>query len=264
MGKTILITGSTSGIGKATAIALAKMGHKVYATGHTDTDVAEMNEFLKDNPMTVESFRLDITVDEDRKKIHDYNIDVLINNAGMGESGSLTEIPMERLRANFETNVFGTIALTQEAMKQMIPRNSGRVIIISSLAGRSPRPFLGSYSMSKYALSAAADILRQEIKYISGKIHVSVVEPGSYHTGYNQRMIAKKYEWMGPGTSWFWNVRDGIEKMEGRMFKETEYKSLDSIVRKIVKAALSPRPRLRFVAPWWEGFVVQVMRIMGK
>ena len=264
MRKTILITGATSGIGRATAIALAQMGHKVYATGHTDARVAEMNAFLKDNPLAIESFRLDITLEEDRKKIHDYAIDVLINNAGMGESGSLAEIPMERLRANFETNVFGTIALTQEVMKQMIPRNSGRVVIISSLAGRSPRPFLGSYSMSKYSLSAAADILRQEIKYISDKIHVSVVEPGSYHTGYNQRMMAKKYEWMGPGTSWFWDVKDRIEKMEGKMFKETEYKSLDSIVRKIVRSALAPHPRLRFVAPWWEGFVVQVMRMMGK
>jgi short-subunit dehydrogenase len=116
--------------------------------------------------------------------------------------------------------------------------------------------------MSKYALSAAADILRQELKYISNNIHVSVIEPGSYHTGYNQKMMAKKYEWMGPD-SYFWNVVDKIRKMEDFTFKATEYKSLDSIVAKIVKAVEAKRPRLRYVAPWWEGVIVQLARIMG-
>jgi len=263
MKKTILITGATSGIGKATAIALANKGHHVYATGHTDDDVEGLILFLKENNYSIESFKLDITVEEDRKKINGLAIDVLINNAGMGESGSLTEVPMDRLIKNFETNVFGTIATSQEAFRQMIPRDSGRVIIISSLAGRSPRPFLGPYSMSKYALSAAADILRQELKYITRNIHVSVIEPGSYHTGYNQRMMAKKYEWMDP-SSYFWNVTDKIKKMETFTFKATEYRSLNSIVAKIVKATEARKPRLRYVAPWWEGAIVQLARILGK
>lgn len=262
MNKTILITGATSGIGKASAIALAKKGHRVYATGHTDGNVENMKEFLRTENLPIESFRLDITSESDRDQIRQYKIDVLINNAGMGESGSLTEVPMERLRQNFETNVFGTIALSQKAFQQMIPRDSGRVIIISSLAGRSPRPFLGPYSMSKYALSAAADILRQELKYITKNIHVAVIEPGSYHTGYNQRMIAKKYQWMGP-TSYFWSVVDKIRKMEEFTFKETEYKSLDSIVNKIVHAVEDRDPKLRYVAPWWEGAIVQAARILG-
>ncbi len=262
MNQSILITGATSGIGKATAIALAKKGHHVYATGHTDVNVSEMKEFLKDANLTIESFKLDITSEEDRNKMDQLKIDVLINNAGMGESGSLTEVPMERLKRNFETNVFGTIATSQQAFKQMIPRDSGRVIIISSLAGRSPRPFLGPYSMSKYALSSAADILRQELKYITKNIHVSVIEPGSYHTGYNQQMMAKKYEWMGP-FSYFWNVTDKIKKMEEFTFKATEYKSLDSIVAKIVKAVEANKPKLRYVAPWWQGVIVQMARIMG-
>ncbi len=263
MGKTILITGATSGIGKATAIVLAKNGHKVYATGHTDAGVAEMKDFLKGQNLSIESFKLDITSDGDRKKIADYKIDVLINNAGIGESGSLSEVPMDRLMNNFETNVFGTMAITQEAFKQMVPRDSGKIIIISSLAGRRPSAFLGPYSMSKFALSAAADILKQEMKYISKNIHISVVEPGPFHTGYNQKMMAKKYEWMGP-SSYFWKVVDKIRSMEAKLFKETEYKSLDPIVRKIVKAAEANNSRLRYVAPWWEGAIVQVMRIFGK
>ncbi len=262
MRKTILITGATSGIGRATAIALANKGHQVYATGHSDEDVNEMNAFLKDANLSIESFKLDITNEEDRNKIDALQIDTLINNAGMGESGSLTEVPMERLRLTFEVNVFGTIATSQHAFRQMIPRDSGRIIIISSLAGRSPRPFLGPYSMSKYALSAAADILRQELKYITKNITVCVIEPGSYHTGYNQAMMAKKYEWMGP-SSYFWNVIDKIKKMEAFVFKATEYNSLDSIVNKIVKAVEAKNPRLRYIAPWWEGVLVQLGRIMG-
>jgi hypothetical protein len=75
-------------------------------------------------------------------------------------------------------------------------------------------------------------------------------------------MMAKKYEWMGPD-SYFWNVVDKIRKMEDFTFKATEYKSLDSIVAKIVKAVEAKRPRLRYVAPWWEGVIVQLARIMG-
>ncbi|MBL7811564.1 MAG: SDR family NAD(P)-dependent oxidoreductase [Bacteroidetes bacterium] len=263
MARKILITGGTSGIGLATAEALSEKGHHVIATGHTEADVAAMKEYVQSKNLPIDSFKLDITQEADRKLISNYQIDVLINCAGMGESGSLAEIPMDRLRKNFETNVFGTIALCQEAFKQMIPRNSGTIVIISSLAGRSPRPFLGSYSTSKYVLSAAAAILKQELRYITKNVHVAVVEPGSYHTGYNQRMMQNKYEWMGPDTSYFWNVRDKIEKAEQFMFKMTEYKSLNSIVAKIVRAAEAENPRLRYVAPWWEGAIVQLSRIFG-
>ena len=263
MRKTIFITGAGSGIGKDTALALARKGHDVIATTHRAESALAMNQLAKQENLSIQSFKLDITIEEDRKLVENYDIDVLINNAGMGESGSLAEVPMDRIRANFETNVFGTIALTQHAFKKMVLKDSGRIIIISSLAGRSPRPFLGPYSMSKYCLSAAADILRQELKHISKKIHVSVVEPGSYHTGYNQKMMAKKYTWMD-SSSYFYKVIPVIKKEEDKTFRLTEKKSTRSIVAKIVKATEASNPRLRWVAPWWEGAVVQIMRIFGK
>jgi hypothetical protein len=102
--------------------------------------------------------------------------------------------------------------------------------------------------MSKYCLSAAADILRQEIKLISKNIHVAVIEPGSYHTGYNQKMMAKKYTWMD-SSSYFYKVIPVIKKEEDKTFRLTEEKSTGSIVTKIVRATETSHPRLRWVAP---------------
>lgn len=113
MKKTILITGSGSGLGKASAIALAKRGHDVIATAKTLQSVQELNTLAKEKNLSIKSFELDITNDEHIKKVLNLEIDVLINNAGIGESGSLSEIPIERLRKNFNVNVFGTIQLTQ-------------------------------------------------------------------------------------------------------------------------------------------------------
>ena len=88
---------------------------------------------------------------EDRKKIVDYDIDVLINNAGMGESGSLAEIDVKKIRNNFEVNVFGPLELTQLALKKMVKKDSGTVIFIGSLVGRIAFPFLGSYCMTVFS-----------------------------------------------------------------------------------------------------------------
>lgn len=144
--------------------------------------------------------KLDITDREDRARAGGRPIDVLVSNAAVGESGSLAEVPLERVRAALETNLFATLALTQVVLKKMISRGSGTVIFISSLAGRVAAPFLMPYAMTKFSLSAAADGLRQEMAQLDRGIHIAVVEPGAFHTGFNQRMIAKKYEWMRDGS----------------------------------------------------------------
>ena len=183
--KTILITGAASGFGKDSAITLAKRGHKVIATVHREESVSELKKETGD--LLHDIFKLDITLESDRNKIKDLSIDVLINNAAIGESGALAEVPMGRLRDNFETNVFSTIALSQIALKGMLKKKSGTVVFISSLAGRMPMPFLGPYSMTKFALTAAATMMRSELKKISKTVHISLIEPGGYHTGFNQK-----------------------------------------------------------------------------
>ena len=261
--KTILITGVRGGIGRDTAWALAALGHRVIATVHREESVVILQAEARSRGWDLEVFKLDITNAIDRAKLLDFKIDVLINNAAIGESGSLTEISLDRVQNNFATNLFGTLELTQLALRPMLAQNSGRIIFISSIAGRMPMPFWGSYCMTKYSLSVAADIMRSELKQINSPVKVAVVEPGTYHTGFNQKVMATKYTWMEE-TSYFYKIIDQIKKQEELMFKILERKTTKSIVRKIVRAVESERPRLRYVAPWWQALFVRVLRIMGK
>ncbi len=263
MKKTIFITGSGSGFGYDAALALARRGHKVIATTHTTASANELNSFAKKNNLNIESFKLDVTVPEDRQKILNYDVDVLLNNAGTGQSGSLAEIPLDKIRHDFEVNVFGSIALAQLALQKMMKSDKGTVLFVSSLAGRVAMPFLGSYSMTKFALSGGIDAMRREIKKITDNVHVALIEPGAYHTGFNQKNIAKKYTWMDE-KSYFWKIKDDLKAKEEKYFETMELKSTKSMITQIVKACEASKPKLRYTAPWWQAVGVQMMRIFGK
>ena len=260
--KTILITGSRRGIGRDTAVKLASLGHHVIATVHHEESVEDLKLYAKEKGVTLDVFKLDITDIKDQKKILGLDIDVLINNAAIGESGSLSEVPLSRVRKNFETNLFGTLELTQLALKKMMKKNSGQIIFISSIAGRLPMSFWGPYCMTKFSISTAAYIMRQEIKMITRNVHISVVEPGTYRTGFNQGVMATKYTWMD-GSSYFYKIINKIKKQEETTFGLLEKKTTRSIVNKIVKAVESNNPRLRYTAPWWQALFVQVCRVFG-
>lgn len=261
--KIVFITGARGGIGRDAAVALASLGYRVIATVHREESVADLENYAREQGVSLEVFKFDITSEVDRQKIQDLDIDILVNNAAIGESGSLIEVPMERIRSNFNTNLFGTLELTQDVLAKMVRRNSGKVIFISSIAGRIAMSFWGPYCMTKHSLSVAADIMRQELKQIDSKVSISVVEPGTYHTGFNQRVMATKYTWMNE-TSYFYKVIKKIKRREELIFKILERKSTKSIVKKIVWAAESSQPRLRYVAPWWQALFVRVVRILGK
>src|SRR5687768_17531074 len=120
--RTILITGSGSGIGRDCMKALARRGHKVLASTHTAPQAEKLRERAAVDGLPVEAFKLDITNEADRAKTGELAIDVLINNAAIGESGSLAEVPLDRVRSAFETNLFATLALTQLCLRGMIGR----------------------------------------------------------------------------------------------------------------------------------------------
>ena len=148
MSKTILITGAGTGIGKDTAFALAQRGHRVLATTQTEAQALTLKQAARAQGLHLEAFKLDITLAGDRELLSQHRVDVLINNAALGESGSLAEVDMARVRQLFEVNLFATLELTQVALRQMIERGSGSVLFISSIAGRVPLPFLMPYSMT--------------------------------------------------------------------------------------------------------------------
>jgi short-subunit dehydrogenase len=144
----------------------------------------------------------------------------------------------------------------------MIKRESGTVLLVSSIAGRVPMPFLMPYSMSKFALSAAGAGLRAEMDQLQKNIHISLIEPGAIHTGFNQAMTDSKYAWMG-SSSYFVHQAEKMQKQERATFKFLEAKSTAGIVKQIVKASEASRPKLRYVSPWIQGFGVQLARIFG-
>ena len=193
MGKTILITGAGSGFGKGVAIALANRGHKVIAT----TENSEQADALRNEAPQLQVEKLDITSSDDISKAEKFEVDVLINNAGAGQTGPLADVPMERVRQLFEVNVFGTLAITQAILPKMAARGSGRIIIVSSIAGVLAGPSFGPYSMTKHSLEAMGKTLRAELA--PSGIDVTLINPGPYNTGFNDRMAASMWEWFGEG-----------------------------------------------------------------
>jgi short-subunit dehydrogenase len=262
MNKTILITGAGTGIGRDAAFALVARGHRVLATTFDEPQAVALRAECKARKQTLEVFKLDITSQADREKALDFEIDVLINNAAIGDSGSLAEVDVNRIRQTFEVNVFATLELTQVVLRGMIARQRGTVLFVSSIAGRIPVPFLMPYSMTKFALSAAGAALRVEMDELGCNIHVALIEPGAIHTGFNQSMNDRKYEWMGE-TSYFKGQTASMRVKEARIFRWLEARSTGSIVKQLVKAAEARRPRLRYVAPWAQGAMVRLARIFG-
>lgn len=262
MNKTILITGAGSGIGLDTAWALAARGHRVIATTATEAQAEAVRAQAAARGVALQVFKLDITAEADRQQVLALELDVLINNAGIGESGSLAEVDVNRIRQVFEVNVFATLELTQLVLRGMIARRRGTVLLVSSIAGRLPMPFLMPYGMSKFALSAGGAALRAELDQLGCNVHVALIEPGAIHTGFNQAMAARKYTWMG-AQSYFAAQAERMQAEEARVFRLLEARSTRGIVAQIVKASEAPRPKLRYVAPWLHGLGVRLARVFG-
>jgi NAD(P)-dependent dehydrogenase (short-subunit alcohol dehydrogenase family) len=193
MTKTVLITGAGSGFGKGASVALAARGHQVIATTETED---QANALRAEAPeLTVE--KLDIT-SPDVGKASAWDIDVLINNAGAGQTGPMADVPIDRVRRLFEVNVFGTLSMTQAVLPRMVAKGAGRIIIVSSIAGVMSGPAFGPYSMTKHALEAMGKAMRAELA--SQGIDVTLLNPGPYLTGFNDRMADSMWEWFGDGS----------------------------------------------------------------
>jgi short-subunit dehydrogenase len=190
MHKTVMITGAGSGFGRLSALALAERGHHVIAT--TETEIQA--EQLRAEAPQLHVEKVDITT-SDVEKVHAWDVDTLINNAGAGQTGPIADIPMERLRSLFEVNVFGTMNVTQAVLHDMVPRHRGRIIIMSSIAGVLSAPAFGPYSMTKHALEAMGKAMRGELAPLG--IDVTLINPGPYLTGFNDRMADSMWEWFG-------------------------------------------------------------------
>ena len=248
--KIILVTGATSGIGKETALYLARMGHRVIGTGRRVPALEELERNAAG--MALETFRLDLndpeSIEAAEKEVDGRTdgdgLDVLVNNAGFGLMAPMELITGEDLRRQFETNVFGLIALTQRFLPAMRKRGSGRIINISSVVGRFTLPFQGGYCATKAALETLSNSLRLEVAPFG--VYVSVVEPGTIKTAFETTVesTVDKYEAV---ESPYPAAMKRYQKVVGLAYSTAP--GPVCIARTIEKIIRSPRPRALYVSP---------------
>ena len=266
--KKVFITGAGSGLGYQAAISLARRGHTVYASVHYENQINSLIEISNRENLNLIVFKLDVLIPKERELILNYDIDVFISNAAIGNSGSVSDISIYKVESVFNTNIFANLNIIQLALQNMIKiKKEGRIVILSSLVGRIPMPFLSPYCASKFALEGFGTCLNQEMKILnklSGtNIKVSLIEPGAYATGFNKENNNKKYEWMYTN-SYFSPYTDLIRKYEIKIWNFLEQKPYNSIVKKYIRAVEDSHPKFRYSAPWWQSFFVQLGRIIGK
>ena len=177
-----LVTGTSTGIGRATAVELAQRGHDVAATMRDTSKAAGLSADAAAAGVAVEVIELD--VNDDASVAEGFaaagEVDVVVNNAGMSPVGSIEEFAIDAWKSLFETNVFGLVRCIQAALPGMRERARGHIVNISSVAGRTAIPMFGPYAASKWAVEAVSESLAPEAAIFG--IHTTIVEPGAIVT----------------------------------------------------------------------------------
>jgi NAD(P)-dependent dehydrogenase (short-subunit alcohol dehydrogenase family) len=182
--RSVLVTGSSTGIGRSTALRLDREGWRVFAGVRRDEDAESLRSAASDRLVPV---KLDVTDQAQiaaaggliEDAVGEGGLDGLVNNAGVAILGPLETIPLDDFRRQIEVNLTAQVAVTQ-AILPLIRRGHGRIVFVSSIGGRMALPFGGPYHAAKFGLEAVADCLRQELR--PWKIAVAVIEPGSINT----------------------------------------------------------------------------------
>ena len=199
--KRILISGAGSGFGELAAIGLAKAGHDVIVGAQIWPQVTQLR--LKADALGLKTLRvekLDILDSYDIDNASKWEIDILVNNAAIGISGPLSEIPLELLRRSFDTNFFAPLALTQKVVRKWIDeRRTGKLVFVSSIGGLIAVPFGGPYATTKHALEALAGSMKAELEPFH--VQVQVINPGGYLTGFNETEAESSSHWMDDRTN---------------------------------------------------------------
>jgi NAD(P)-dependent dehydrogenase (short-subunit alcohol dehydrogenase family) len=239
----VLITGCSSGIGKATALAAAARGHRVYATARDPESLRELAGGGR-----IRTLALDVT---DTGSIgravasvlgETGRLDVLVNNAGYGQYGAVEEVTAEEWRREFDVNLFGAVEVTRAVLPAMRQARSGTIVNVSSVAGKIAIPFAAPYCASKHALEAVSDALRVEVAPFS--IRVVVIEAGPIATRFGERArasVARMLESPGPYSAFYRNAERAMDTdfQAGKLPPE-------AVARVIVEAIESERPKTRY------------------
>jgi NAD(P)-dependent dehydrogenase (short-subunit alcohol dehydrogenase family) len=248
---TVLVTGGTDGLGRAAAILLAQRGYRVFAGGRNADRRNALEQLAREKKLPLEVLDLDVTDDASvNNAVAEIErragpVDILINNAGIAIGAMIEEIKLADLRKQFETNFFGAIRVLQRVLPQMRRQRRGRIINMSSIAGKVAIPVMGPYSASKHALEAASDALRLELFPFG--VHVVLIEPGYIPTSMNQNatelssayvQIAEKSPYKG--------VYQGFQTTWKKTTDSSRYTPEDC-ARVILQAIEDEPPRARYL-----------------
>ncbi len=242
--KAVLITGCSSGIGHATAEMLAARGWNVYATARRPETIADLEQ------QGCKTLALDVTDEASMQAAVDQVIEaegavgVLVNNAGYSQSGAVETVPIDQIRRQFETNVFGLIRMCQLVLPGMREQRWGRIVNIGSMGGKVTFPGGGIYHATKYAVEAISDALRFEVRGFGVK--VVLVEPGLIVTGFADAATAT----VAPDASGpYAGFNQAVAKMTTEAYKGPMTKlgaGPEAVARTIAGALDSKRPRARY------------------
>jgi NAD(P)-dependent dehydrogenase (short-subunit alcohol dehydrogenase family) len=247
--KSVLITGASSGIGLATTQALVKKQYRVFAGARKPADLERLKKEVGAEPVELDVARQDHISSLEgflSSRLGEGSLYAVINNAGISRHGPVECVPMEAWREQFETNIFGAVAVTQVVLP-WIRKSRGRVINVSSISGRVAAPLLAPYAASKFALDAISDSLRRELYDLGVK--VSSINPGFIRTPMLEKIIDKAelerqfFKKEGQREAYLPLLQKMGDHVEDAKKKAN---SVDVVVKAIVHALESRSPKTRY------------------
>jgi len=252
--KSVVITGTSTGIGRSAALLLDREGWRVFAGVRRDEDGESLRKESLDRIIPI---RLDVTnslsIETSARRVEeavgDSGLDGLVNNAGIGFGGPIEFTNLDQMRAGFEVNVFGPIAVSQ-AFLPLLRRGAkdARVVNVSSGAGKVATPMIGPYCSSKFALEAISDAMRVELR--GSGIKVVVIEPGFIDTpmqGKAQKQVPEEAAALGDAGQRYYGA--AYEKLLGTFVRFGKHAtSPETVARQIQRGLTAPRPRTRYTA----------------
>src|SRR2546425_5173719 len=242
--KVAIVTGSATGIGYETAVHLAKNGFRTYATMRNLQKANGIKEMAKTENLPLSLIQLDVTDDISINKAIDTvinesgRVDVLVNNAGYGLIGSIEDMSVEELKAQYETNVFGVFRVTQAVLPHMRKQHNGIIVNISSLAARVGLPLFSAYVSSKFALEGLSESMAYELQPFG--IKVVIIEPGNIKTNFRSEKAARAKK----DSTYYTMTQSTIETIEGMVKQGMHPKEVAKVV---IHAIDNPKPELRYI-----------------
>ncbi len=244
--KVAIVTGSSSGIGYETALVLARNGFRTYATMRNLEKANAISDVAKREKLSLHTIKLDVT---DEKSVNEAiktiksdagRIDVLVNNAGYGLTGSLEDLSMSEIKAQYETNVFGLIRVTQAVLPIMREQKSGIIVNISSIGGKMAIPLQSPYHGTKFAVEGLSESIAYELEPFG--IKIVIIEPGAIKTNFDTGMVVAQKN-QNPSSPYYKSMQK-LQSSINSVFKNGTPPA--KVAEVILNAITTPNPNLRY------------------